>query len=68
MLNLPLKPNGSIVEVKNELNRIELSWKNPRGGIGRYGKILFLLFWLTFWTLGVFRFFNPSENLNLFLI
>jgi hypothetical protein len=62
MFNLPLKPKGSIIEIENQLNLIVLSWKNPRGGLGRYCQILFLLIWLSIWTFsGVSIFWSMKD-------
>src|ERR1044072_2257595 len=52
MINFPRKPSGSTVEVQNDFNSIVLSWKNPRGGFGRYGTLLFLIAWMCGWAMG----------------
>lgn len=62
MVNLPVKPNGSIIEIKNELNRIELSWKNPRGGLGRYFQSLFLIVWIIIWTFSGVSIFGSMKD------
>ena len=52
MINLPQKPAGSKIEVRLEVNRSVLSWKNPGGGFGRYAALLFLIAWMGGWVFG----------------
>jgi hypothetical protein len=52
MISLPSKPVGSTIEVQNDFNRTVLSWKNPRGGFGRYAILLFLIAWMGGWAFG----------------
>lgn len=52
MINLPPKPSGSAIEVRNDFNSTVLSWRNPSGGFGRYGVLLFLVAWMGGWVMG----------------
>ena len=54
MINMPAKPLNSTINVERDFNRLTLSWENPRGGIGRYGLLAFLCFWMCGWVLGEF--------------
>ena len=52
MMSLPPAPNGSTIEVRNDFNHTVLSWRNPGGGFGRYGTLLFLIAWMGGWVVG----------------
>jgi len=70
MFNLPAKPAGSDITVRNELNGVTLSWPNPRGGLMRYATTAFLLAWMGGWALGEFSVVRKlaSGEANAFLI
>jgi hypothetical protein len=54
MIALPPKPPGSGITVEHDFNRLTLSWKNPRGGVGRYAMLAFMLVWMGGWVFGEF--------------
>ena len=62
MIHLPSKPIGSMIDVQSDFNGTTLSWKNPRGGLGRYGTLLFLMAWMCGWAFGEVSALNSIRN------
>lgn len=69
MIILPAKPEGSIIDVQNDFNKVTLLWKNPSGGLTRYGSSLFLLAWIGGWTIGEYSAIKSiSQKIDPFLL